>query len=428
MYKPVTHLEVYIWGKFIGAVALDPKLGYYAFAYDKQFGKSAIELSPLQMPLIVSEEPYIFTDLPEATYRRLPALLADALPDDFGNALIDRYMASKGLAKSQITTLDRLAYMGKRAMGALEFQPARGFERHSTVALEMNELVSEARQLLLGTFDVDTDIKTALRNLIAVGTSAGGARAKAVIAWNPKTEEMRSGQLELQQDFEAWLLKFDGMGVDTELGSSQDYGRIEYAYYLMAVDAGINMSASSLLQENGRAHFMTKRFDRTSNNAKHHIQTLCAMSHLDYKKKSTNSYEQLFMTIKELQLDRSDEIEAFQRMVFNVLGRNCDDHTKNFAFILRDGETWELAPAYDISFAHNPQGEWTNQHLMSVNNKFASITRADLLAVADRFAIGEATHIIEAVKEVISAWPTYAGLAGVSQHITKIIQNQHLLF
>ncbi len=426
-YKKVERIEVFVWGQFVGAVALDPELGYYVFAYDKKFGKSGIELSPLQMPLNDIERPYVFTDLPEATYKRLPALLADTLPDDFGNALIDRYMADKGISASQVTALDRLAYMGMRSMGALEFKPTRGPRTKKPSALEMNGLVTEARKMVRGTIDEDDHASAALRSIIDVGTSAGGARAKAVIAWNNETGEIRSGQVDAPEGFEHWLLKFDGMGAAKELGLSQDYGRIEYAYYMMAKKAGIIMSECRLLKEKGRAHFMTKRFDRESGQIKHHQQTLCAMNHLDYRKKGTNGYEQLFMTIRELSLGHEAEVEAFRRMTLNIMGRNCDDHTKNFSFLLRKGGSWEMAPAYDVNFAHNPKGEWTSQHLMSVNGKFKEFTRNDLLAVADRFGIGEAPSIIEKVRGAVKEWPSFAKQAGVSDEETGRIKKLHLL-
>lgn len=427
-YKKVERIDVFIWGKFVGAIALDPKLGYYVFAYDKHFGKSGIELSPLHMPLNETEEPYVFTDLPVASYKRLPAMLADALPDDFGNALIDRYMADKGILPQQITQLDRLAYLGQRAMGALEFKPAHGPKIHKATALELNSLVMEARKLIRGHIDNDHHASAALRNIIEVGTSAGGARAKAVIAWNPKTKEICSGHVNADNGFEHWILKFDGMGKDRELGSSQDYGRIEYAYYLMARAAGINMSSSYLLEENGRAHFMTKRFDRANNNIKYHMQSLCAINHLDYKKKGTNSYEQLFITMHQLSLGHEVFVEAFRRMVFNVMARNCDDHTKNISFLLREGSAWELAPAYDVTFAHNPQGEWTSQHLMSVNGKFNDFTLNDLFAVADRFGIGEAKSVINEVAFAIKDWPDYAKKAKINQSEMERIQKLHVFF
>lgn len=426
-YKRVDVVRVYIWGKFVGAVALDPRYGFYAFAFDDQFRRSGIDLAPLKMPLADSPEPRVFADLPVATYKRLPAFLADALPDDFGNALVDRYMAEKGISASDITVLDRLAYMGSRSMGALEFRPQHGPRTRKATAIQLGSLVQEARKAVAGTIDDDDHANAALRSIIEVGTSAGGARAKAVIAWNRDTDEIRSGQAAVPPGFEHWLLKFDGMGRDNELGSSMDYGRIEYAYYQMAIEAGIDMSECRLLHENGRAHFMTRRFDREGGDVKHHIQTLCSMAHLDYKKKSTNAYAQLFTTINDLNLGYEALAEAYRRMVFNVMARNCDDHTKNFSFRLRHGQAWDLAPAYDVTFAHNPNGEWTSQHLMSVNGKFKDFTTNDLLAEANRFGIGEAKSIIKRVHAAVKEWPAFANMAGVSQKETDHIGGLHCL-
>jgi serine/threonine-protein kinase HipA len=425
-YKQVNVVNVHLWGKHIGAVALDPKLGYYAFEYTKAFASQGLEPAPLQMSVRQSE-PFVFTDLPEITFKRLPAMLADTLPDDFGNALIDRYMADKGLDKSRVTALDRLAYMGNRAMGALEYKPTRSPPRHKPSAIVLSELVTQARQAVEGTLEDDTHANAALRSILDVGTSAGGARAKAVIAWNASTQEIRAGQLDAPDGFEHWLLKFDGMGRDNELGSGTDYGRIEYAYYLMAEKAGIDISPCRLLEENGRAHFMTKRFDRAGSNTRHHMQTLCAMNHLDYKKKGTNSYEQLFVTMDKLSLPYEQKEEAYRRMVFNVVGKNCDDHTKNISFRLRQGQPWELAPAYDISFAHNPNGEWTHQHLMSINGRFKDFTRADLLALADRFGIGSAPAVIDQVVTSIALWRIFAAEAGVPKDVAGNIEGFHLL-
>lgn len=425
-YRPVERVEVFLWGRYVGAVALDPVLGFYVFAYDKDFARSGIEPAPLRMPLRDDEHLYVFTDLPEATYSRLPALLADALPDDFGNALIDRWMAERGVPKAAITPLDRLAYMGGRAMGALEFKPQRGPRTQKPTAIELGELVSTARQALSGKWSEDDDAQAALRAIIEVGTSAGGARAKAVVAWNAETQELRSGQLDAPEGFQHWLLKFDGVGADRALGSSGGYGRIEYAYHRMAREAGIEMSECRLLEENGRAHFVTQRFDREGARGRHHVQTLCAMAHLDFKRRGTNSYAQCFQALLELGLPREDLVEAYRRMAFNALARNCDDHTKNVSFRLRQGESWRLAPAYDVTFAHNPDGAWTNQHLMSINGKFRDFTRADLLAEADRYGIGEAKSILDQVRTALGHWPAHAAQAGVAKAETKRIGGLHL--
>ncbi|MFZ4859470.1 MAG: type II toxin-antitoxin system HipA family toxin [Desulfuromonadaceae bacterium] len=426
MFKPVQAIEVRIWGKTVGAIALAPNLGYYAFEYDSRFVTSGIELAPLAMPLAEAREPFIFADLPELSFKRLPAMVADALPDDFGNALIDAWMASKGIDKKLVTPLDRLAYMGKRGMGALEFKPARTPAIASSTAIKLSRLVESARQAVHCELGADHLAKAALAQIIQVGTSAGGARAKAAIAWNPETDEIRPGQFDVEPGFEHWLLKFDGMGADRELGGSQDYGRIEYAYYRMASAAGITMSPCRLLEENGRAHFMTRRFDRDGNH-KHHLQSLCAMAHLDYKQKATHDYSQFLQTVVRLGLDYAALEEAFRRIAFNVMAVNCDDHTKNISFMLREGGQWELAPAYDVTYAFNPSGEWTWQHLMAVNGKFTGIFQADLLAVADRFGVGTAHKVIRQVQDAVAAWPDFAGQAGVSPVESNRIREHHYL-
>jgi serine/threonine-protein kinase HipA len=417
-------IEVRIWGKRVGAVAPDPRLGCYVFAYDPAWRRSGIELAPLTMPLGDAQSTFAFQNLSEPSYKRLPGLVADALPDDFGNALIDAWMTRKGVEKQAITTLDRLAYMGKRGMGALEFKPARGAHHESAEPLEMQTLVEAARKVIHGDLSGDTHAQAALANIIRVGTSAGGARAKAVVTWNPMENKIRSGQFDAAPGFEHWLLKFDGMGRDLELGGSADYGRIEYAYHLMAVAAGINMSPCRMLEENGRAHFMTRRFDREVKEQitiKHHVQTLCAMDHLDYKQRATHAYAQLFMVIAKLKLGDEAISQAFRRMVFNVMAKNCDDHTKNFSFRLRQGESWELAPAYDVTHAYNPKGEWTYQHLMSVNGKFSAINRADLLLEADRFGVRRPLDLIADVRAALESWSRFSKEAGLNTATTDAI-------
>jgi len=428
--KPVDVIELLIWGERVGAATADPTLGCYAFEYEPSWKRQGIELAPLTMPNSDRRQIFTFPTLPRATYFGLPAMLADALPDDFGNALIDAWMATKGIEKSAVTILDRLAYMGKRGMGALEFRPARGSHTESSAPIEMKQLVEEARRLVQGSFAVDREAKAALANIIKVGTSAGGARAKAVIAWNPKTDEVRSGQFDVAPGFEHWLLKFDGVGKDRELGTGEGYGRIEYAYSLMAKKAGVVMFPCRLLEENGRAHFMTKRFDREDIRGKTHklhVQTLCAMNHLDFRQRGTHAYEQLFMTIGKLGLDDEANSQTFCRMAFNVMARNCDDHTKNFGFRLRQGQSWELAPAYDVTHAHNPRGEWTYQHLMSVNGKFQDIGRADLLEVGDRFGVRKPQDVLANVRAALDNWPTFAADAGISSSLSDRVARDHLL-
>jgi serine/threonine-protein kinase HipA len=425
VYKPVTIVEVHAWKRLVGAVALDPRLSYYAFEYDPAFIKTRIELAPLTMPLAEAEQPFIYPSLPELTYRRLPAMLADALPDDFGNSLINAWMANQGVAASDITALDRLAYMGKRSVGALEFRPARGPSSRRATAIVLSELVESARRAVHGELDDDPHAAAALKQLISVGTSAGGARAKATIAWNPATHQIRAGQFDVEPGFEHWLLKFDGMGKDNELGESQGYGRIEYAYHLMATAAGITMEPCRLLEEGGRAHFMTKRFDREGN-TKLHAQSLCGMAQLDYRAKGVHDSSQWLNVMRQLNLGPGAFEQAFRRIAFNVMAKNCDDHTKNISFILHEQGTWELAPAYDLIYAYNPKGEWTYQHLMSVNGKFEHVRRDDLLILADRFQIGAAAGLLADVQNAVAQWPDFGRQAQLSQGQIERIGHHHI--
>jgi serine/threonine-protein kinase HipA len=404
-------IGVRVWGREVGAVAADPTLDAYVFEYDPAWRRQGIELSPFLMPVAGSQSRFVFP-LIAPSFQRLPGLLADALPDKFGNALIDAWMAKRGIDRNSVTALDRLAYMGRRGLGALEFYPATGSATESQKPLEMMELVEEARRVVRGDLAGDAHAVAALANIIRVGTSAGGARAKAVIAWNPRTQEIRSGQFSVPGGFEHWLLKFDGVGEDMALGTSGDYGRIEFAYHLMATRAGVDMEPCRLLRENGRAHFMTRRFDR-DRDRKHHIQSLCALRHLDYNQRATHAYEQYFMVIRQLGLGDGALKQAFRRMALNVMARNCDDHTKNFGFRLKEGGRWELTPAYDITHAHNPGSEWTAQHLMGVNGKFDAIARTDLLAVADRFQVPGAKGLLKEVRASVDEWPRHAAEAEV---------------
>jgi serine/threonine-protein kinase HipA len=426
LYKPVDIIEVRIWDRQVGAVALDPGLAYYAFEYAPAFIKTGIELAPLSMVLRDAARPFISPDLPDLTYKRLPARLADALPDDFGNSLINAWMANQGVAASLITALDRLAYMGKRGLGALEFRPARGPTAKHPTAIELSELIESARRAVRGEFDDDPHAAAALKQLISLGTSAGGARAKATIAWNPQSNEIRTGQFDVDPGFEHWLLKFDGVGKDSELGEPQGYGRIEYAYHLMATEAGILMAPCRLLEEGGRAHFMTKRFDRDGN-TKLHTQTLCGMAQLDYRSKGVHDYSQFMSVLRQLKLGAPTFEQAFRRIAFNVMATNCDDHTKNISFVLREQQDWELAPAYDLIYAYNPKGEWTYQHLMSVNGKFNHIQREDLLILADRFQIGSAPRLLAEVRRAVAAWSDFAGRAAVSKGALDRIGGHHVL-
>ncbi len=409
-YVPVDAVEVRAWGEPVGAVALDPGTGYYAFEY---FPSWRGDLAPGLMP--TGGGPYVFPQLAVDTFHRLPAMLADALPDDFGNALIDAWLATHGIPRSAVTALDRLAYMVGRGMGALEFAPSRGPRHRKPSAVEMGSLVEGARSLIDGEFGGDRETQAAIQGLIQVGTSAGGARAKAVIAWNRASGEIRSGQLPADPGFEYWLIKLDGLGRDHELGASGLYGRIEYAYFLMARAAGVQMMDCELLEENGRAHFATKRFDRGDDGSKMHSLTLCGLAQLDFRQRGTHDYSQLFQTAGALGLGGDAREQIFRRMALNVLANNNDDHTKNHSFTL-GGPTapWQLSPAYDVTFAYNPAGEWTYQHLMSVNGRFRDITVDDLLAVADRHQVPRARRALADVQAAVSAFDDFAAQAGLT--------------
>jgi len=413
-----TTVEMRIWGQPVGVVGIDPdRPGTYIFEYFPAWSRKGIELAPFQMPTGTAATRRVVWSFPQIGrgFRGLPGLVADALPDAFGNRLIDAYLARRGLSGGQVTAIDRLAYMAKRGMGALEFHPGVGSRKDLAGMLDMSALVEEARQVVSGQLGSPSEAAESLKEIIKVGTSAGGARPKAVVAWNPATSEVRSGQFDVPEGFEHWLLKFDGVGqASDDLGTPNGYGKIEYAYYLMATAAGIGMSRCELLVENGRAHFMTRRFDRDGNR-KHHVQSLCALQHLDYMDPRSHAYEQLFTTIDVLGLGDGARTQAFRRMAFNFMASNNDDHTKNFAFMMREGGGWELAPAYDVTYAYRKESEWVSAHQMSVNGKFAGAGREDFLRVADTFAVPGAKGILDQVRNATEQWAGFAAKGGVPE-------------
>ncbi len=429
-FKHVDVIEVWIWGQRVGATAWDPARRAHVFEYDTQWWRKGVQLAPIKMPVDPSQAAghgdrrFVFPGLDETVFNGLPGLLSDALPDKFGNQLIDAWMATHGYRADQITTLDRLAYMNKRAMGALEFRPARGGQVASSDPIQMARLVEQARRAFQGQLEESDQTARALNQLISVGTSAGGARAKAVLGWNPRTDEMLAGQFDLPAGFEHWLLKFDGMGADQALGPSRQYGRIEYAYSLMAAAAGVAMQPCRLHHEGGRAHFMTKRFDRDGN-TKIHVQSLCALQHMSYNFPRTHAYESLLLTARDLGLDDAAMTQLFTRMAFNVAARNQDDHTRNFGFTLREGGHWQLAPAYDVTFAMDLQNKWLSAHQMSVAGKFEDITRDDLAKVADRFSIAGVDRAIDEINAALGAWPEMAAEAGVGEGEISRIAGLH---
>ena len=421
----VTLANINIWGRKAATVLWNDNTQSAVFEYDSDFTRSGLELSPLQMPLR-ERHAYTFASLSHDTFMGLPGLLADALPDAYGKALLDRWLASVG--RNFANPVERLCYQGKRSMGALEFEPAQDSFLEQGNSIEIDSLVHVAREALDGksqlNVNLNADRKEALLNIIKVGTSAGGQRAKAVIAYNQETGEVRSGQMKAPEGFTQWLLKLDGV-TNQELGDPNHYGRIEYAYYLMALRAGIEMMPSRLVEENGRAHFMTRRFDRTDNNQKLHMQTLCGLAHYDYKLLRAYSYEQAFQVMRQLHLPYSQAQEMFRRMVFNVVSRNQDDHTKNISFLMTPDGKWQLSPAYDVTWAYNPTGEWTSQHQMSINGKWTDITRADLMAVASSMHINRPDEIIEQVQDAVAAWPKAARKAEIPDDTMRAIQKTH---
>lgn len=407
---------------------------YAAFQYDPAFARSGIELSPLIMPL--SERVYEFPALPRNTFHGLPGLLADSLPDKFGNALIDAWLATQGRTPESFGAVERLCYTGTRGMGALEFAPGLGPKPRKATKIEIDALVQLASDVLTHRSELKANFtgaarQTALNDILRVGTSAGGARAKAVIAWNRETNEVRSGPIAAGDGFGYWLLKFDGVAgnKDKELEDPKGYGAIEYAYYLMARAACISMSECRLLEENGRRHFMTRRFDRLSGGEKLHMQSLCALAHFDFNQAGAYAYEQAMLTIRQLNLPMAAVEEQFRRMVFNIVARNQDDHVKNIAFLMDKHGQWSLAPAFDVTYSYNPSGSWTAAHQMTLNGKRDGFTLQDFEACAKSSLMkrGRAKTIIEEVRSAVTRWPEFAAQAQLADEWRSKIQSSHRL-
>ncbi len=415
-----TVAEVRLWGRTIGAVSLQPGNVIADFQYDGLFAQSGIEVSPITMPL--SRRIYRFPELSRSTYHGLPGLLADSLPDKFGNALIDAWLASQGRTAESFNAVERLCYTGERGMGALEFRPVMGPEARKSSRIEVESLVQLASDILTHRNRLDVSLsgdgKDSLTEILRVGTSAGGARAKAVIAWNPVTNEVRSGRVPASEGFEYWILKFDGVSGnrDKELEDPQGYGVIEYAYSLMANDTGIIMNPCRLFEENGRRHFMSRRFDRLAGGEKLHMQSLCALAHYDYNMADAWSYEQALLVMRQLALPMDSIEQQFRRMVFNVIARNQDDHVKNIALLMDKAGHWSLSPAFDITWSFNPAGTWTARHQMSINGKRDNFTLDDFKACAKSASLkrGRDAKIIDEVKQAVSRWNDYADEAGVN--------------
>lgn len=429
----MTVAEVRLWGTTIGAVSVERAGEPAAFEYTPEFASSGIEVAPLAMPL--SRALYRFTSLGEA-FHGLPGLLADSLPDKFGNAVLDAWLAAQGRSPQDINAVERLLYAADRGMGALEFRPALGPRGDASKPLEVAALVELAnevlreRSLLQESFG-DSTKERALREILRVGSSAGGARAKAVIAWNPATNEVRSGQVQAPEGFGYWLLKFDGVAAnrDRELADPLGYGAIEYAYSQMARAAGIEMSECRLFEENGRRHFMTRRFDRRDNGEKLHMQSLAALAHLDFNLAGAHSYEQALLVARRLGLPPESIEELFRRMCFNVVARNHDDHVKNVAFLMDRRGRWSLAPAFDLNYAFNPQGAWTSRHQMTLNGKRDDFTLADFRAVARTALLprGRERALLAQVTAAVARWPEFAAAADVPPARATLIAHHHRL-
>jgi len=425
----MTNARVLLWGSEIGAVSWldDREIG--VFQYYPDFIRSQIQLAPLTMPL--DNRTYSFPNLPRNTFKGLPGLLADSLPDKYGTEIVNAWLENQGRSPSSFNSVERLCYVGRRGMGALEFEPAllKSPDKYNTIEVEkLAELASRIlnRRQSIGGILTGSDDRKALEDIIRVGTSVGGARAKAILAWNPISNEFKSGQVMVEPGFEYWILKFDGIESfrDSELGNPKGYGKIEYAYYLMAKDIGIDMMDCRIHEEGGRSHFMTKRFDRDDNGRKVHMQSLGAIAHFDFNKQGVYSYEQAINVIKRLNLPRKDLMQQVYRAMFNIIGRNQDDHVKNISFLMNRRGNWRLSPAFDMSYAYNESGLWTNRHQMSLNNKRDKFERKDLIDFAGFAGIKskQANEMLDSVIEIFSKWREFAEKAKMDEESVNTIQ------
>jgi len=404
---------VNLWNNRVGAVAWNAERGLGTFQFEPSFLKSNLDIAPLKIQLReTGNQPKNFPELRNSpAFKGLPGLLADSLPDKYGNALVNTWLARNGRPSDSLNPVEMLCFIGKRGMGALEFEPAfpKGPDRSSLV--EIGSLVRIANEILSGRQDFSTNLtdneEKALLDILKIGTSAGGARAKVLIAFNPETSEVRSGQVTAPKGFTHWIIKFDGVA-DSQFSTSHGYGRVEMAYHLMAEAAEIEMTECRLLEEEGRAHFMTRRFDRDPVQGKIHMQSFCAMQHYDFTDNASFSYEQLFETMRMLGLPYPEADQLFRRMVFNVLARNCDDHSKNFAFLMDQSGKWRLSPAFDVCHSFRPGSTWVSQQSLSVNGKRKDITRNDFLSLAKNMNIKKAGSIISGINGIVKAWPGFA--------------------
>ncbi len=428
----ITTAFINIWNKRVGAIAWDVNTELASFEFESSFLANKWDLSPLKMPIAdAAKRIFSFPELRgTTTFKGLPGLLADVLPDKYGNSLINAWLSRNGRPTDSMNPVELLCFIGKRGMGALEFEPIVPKTNNGATKIELDSLINIAQEILSGRQDFNTNLSgdeaKALSDILKIGSSAGGARAKAVIAFNPDTKEIRSGQADAPKGFTHWLLKFDGV-TDQQLGTSSGYGRVEMAYHLMAKEAKIEMTECRLLEENGRAHFMTKRFDREHGKGKLHIQSFCAIAHYDFSEVTSFSYEQLFETMRSMLLPYTDAEQLYRRMVFNVMARNCDDHTKNFSFSMDKTGKWKLAPAFDVCHSYRPGSTWVSQHSLSINGKRQNITRDDLLEVAKNMNIKKADTIINQVNAVVSRWNDFAAQTNVKADLRDAVGKTLLL-
>ena len=428
----ITTAFINIWNKRVGAIAWDTETELGFFEFEPSFLRHQIDLSPLKMPIDRAEKKiFSFPELRSTnTFKGLPGLLADSLPDAYGNNLINAWLARNGRQGDSMNPVEILCFIGKRGVGALEFEPVVPEDKTGATKIEIDSLVRVAQEILSDRNEFATNLSIennkALIDILKIGTSTGGARAKAVIAYNPLTKEIRSGQTDAPTGFSHWLLKFDGVA-DKQFGASSGYGRVEMAYSLMAKEVGIEMTECMLLEENDRAHFMTRRFDREDGKGKIHVQSFCALGHMDFTEIATFSYEQLFEIMRSMHLPYPDAEQLYRRMVFNVMAKNCDDHTKNFACTMDPSGQWKLSPAFDICHSYRPGSTWVSQHSLSVNGKRQNILRADLLEVAKKMNIKKAVHILDQVKAVVANWNQFAAKTDVDAKLKEAIRQTHLL-
>lgn len=425
--------EVYLWGTRIGYVVQENYNSIARFNYDEKFLKSNIEIAPIMMPL--AKRVYSFPNLSMNSFKGLPGLLSDSLPDKFGTKLIERYLSDSGRDISTFSSIEKLCYVGQRGMGALEYVPANADIDVSNTSIDIDALTKLASDILTERKNIRIDRnESAMEQLIKVGTSAGGARAKAVIAWNEETNDIISGQIEAGTGYHYWLLKFDGIENNKDKGDKADdpeYTSIEYAYYLMAKDAGIDMSECRLYKENGKRHFMTKRFDREEVTGKKiHMQSLGAMAHYDYNEPGAHSYEQAAQIMYRIGLDQQDIEKLYRRMVFNVIARNQDDHVKNISFLMNKRGKWSLAPAYDITYAYDKTNMWLAKHQMSIHGKMENLTLDDVLMSGKQMNISraKALGIVEEVEKSVSKWKQYAEKAEIREEVYNEIKSNQIHF